>query len=519
MPLQTTRAELDLAWRRYKRDLEKRCFVDHPHMVQWIESDLNGWLDELAAEIATGYTPRPSRFTASPKANHLIRPGTILDPEDAVVYNFAVGRALPHVIEQLKWSQERVDIAYPLAATSDAVEWTKIGFLVWQNWRAKSLAKLEDKSVEYVVTSDITGFYENIDLQRLASDLRGVGADDAIVDLLQKCLRNWALPRNEGIPQGYSASDILAKLYLDHVDRNLKSAGFAHVRYVDDMRVFCSTKLDGRRVIRRLSSFLYPRGLNLQSAKTEILDRTQARRKIDGVNEIIDSLNKKLAAEIVEGGGEYVTAAEVLEALSKYKGPTPEVLERAWAEHFGYSTGPKFDATLFHYLLARLAKVNSRVAVLYCLDILQGRPEETDHVLQYLGTIGVTEIERAVIVEYTASPDAIYDYQLYRIVRWFFELKLNDSELLALCRGWASDQNREPWLRSYAFAYVGQFGTSADLGQLEEAYPEATSDLERADRVAAVSRLEKGRRNAFYARVGGHGKLVQRAVNVAKKHE
>jgi hypothetical protein len=321
MTITATKKELLLAWKRFRRDMKDRHLTVHPDLAAWIESDLDHWLDDLVAELAAGYTPRPSRFTAVPKAGNLIRPGTILEVEDAVVYNFLVGRLIPAAIDHFRSWQEQPDTAYPLTANPDSVDWTDTGFLVWRKWRQRSLTALGTSGVEYVVVTDITGFYENIDLQRLGSDVRALGAENELVDLLQRCLRNWALPRNEGIPQGYSASDILAKLYLDGVDRNLRNDAFQHVRYVDDIRIFCRTKLEARKAIRRLTAHLYPRGLNLQSSKTQILDTRAARRKFDGVDEIIEDLNKKLAQELIESGGGYVTPNEVLKALSERPGP------------------------------------------------------------------------------------------------------------------------------------------------------------------------------------------------------
>lgn len=516
MPIAATRDELLLAWRRVRRDTKERHFTVHPDLVGWIESDLVHWLESLMDELATGYTPRPSRFIAVPKAGNLIRPGTILEVEDAVVYNFLVGRLLPSVIEHLRSWQEQPDTAYPLASNSNSVDWTGTGFLVWRKWRERSLAALGAKGVEYVVVTDITGFYENIDLQRLGSDIRALGVDTEVVDLVQRCLRNWALPRNEGIPQGHSASDILAKLYLDGVDRNLRTDTFQHLRYVDDIRIFCRTKLEARKAIRRLTAHLYPRGLNLQGGKTHILDKRAARRKFDGVDEIIADLNKKLAQELIESGSEYVTPDEVLRALGQNAGPAPEVLERAFFDYFAPGGLASFDATLFHYLLVRLGKVNSRVAVPYVLDLLETRPEETGNILGYLTSVGLGQLEQSRVLHFVSSEEAIFDYQIYQVVRWFCEQRVSNTELVQLCRGWVADQNRDQALRSYAFAYLREFGTPADWAQIEESYGEAVTDIDRADRIAAVERLERGRRNGFYARVEGHGRLAARAVAVSK---
>ena len=516
MTITTRKEELLLAWRRYGRDTKDRHFTVHPDLVAWIESDLDHWLDGLVAELAAGYLPRPSRFAAVPKAGNLIRPATILELDDAVVYNFLVGRLLPAVINHFRSWQEPPDTAYPLGANPNGIDWTDAGFLVWRKWRQRSLTALSAAGIEYVVVTDITGFYENIDLQRLGSDIRALGVDNEVVDLLQRCLRNWALPRNEGLPQGYSASDILAKLYLDGVDRNLRNDAFQHIRYVDDIRIFCRTKLEARKAIRRLTALLYPRGLNLQSGKTHILDKREARRTFDGVDEIIGDLNKKLAQELIESGGDYVTPDEVLKALSEHAGPAPEVLERAFFDHFAPGGSAHFNATLFHYLLVRLGKVNSRVAVPYALDLVETRPEETGNILGYLAAVGVEPQEQSHLLAYAGSEEAIYDYQIYQLVRWFYEQRASNDQLLQLCRSWVVDQNRDQSLRSYAFAYLREFGTAADWAQIEESYGEAVTDIERADRVAAVERLERGRRNGFYARVEGHGRLVARAVTVSK---
>jgi hypothetical protein len=192
------------------------------------------------------------------------------------------------------------------------------------------------------------------------------------------------------------------------------------------------------------------------------------------------------------------------------------VLERAFFDHFAPGGSAHFDATLFHYLLVRLGKVNSRVAIPYALDFLETRPEETGNILEYLAAVGLEPQEQSRVLAFVGSDEAIYDYQIYQVVRWFYEERVSNDRLQQLCRSWVGDQNRDQALRSYAFAYLREFGTAADWAQIEESYGEAVTDIERADRVAAVERLERGRRNGFYARVERHGRLVTRAVAVSK---
>jgi hypothetical protein len=99
------------------------------------------------------------------------RPGATLDVEDELIYNAALGSFHSQIWKTIGWSQGDSDVAYQFQKSSARAAWIKSGFLVWSQWRAKSLAKLK-KGIRFVVFSDISAFYENIDLNRLSSDLR-----------------------------------------------------------------------------------------------------------------------------------------------------------------------------------------------------------------------------------------------------------------------------------------------------------------------------------------------------------
>jgi hypothetical protein len=95
--------------------------------------------------------------------------------------------------------------------------------------------------------ADISSFYENIDISLLVSDLRDTGAPPAAIDQLSVCLNRWSQVPGRGIPQGQSSSDILGKLYLNNIDQVLKSMGYSHLRYVDDIRVFCGSEVEAKK--------------------------------------------------------------------------------------------------------------------------------------------------------------------------------------------------------------------------------------------------------------------------------
>ncbi|MGA3208036.1 MAG: RNA-directed DNA polymerase [Syntrophales bacterium] len=513
-----TKTDLELAWHRLKLDRPDRCFYTPPFILSWISPNIPSWLNSISKTISQGYMPHDSFKCYVPKGGWLVRPGSVLTLEDEIVYNAILGKEFSKIHSKLKWSQGDPDIAYQLQGGSRNKKWIRSGFLVWREWRQRSIRKLKS-DISQVVFTDISGFYDNIDLNILRSDLNSIGFDPLLLELLMNCLNRWSNPKGRGIPQGYSGSDILAKVYLNQINNALRNAGYKHLHYVDDFRIFCKSILEAKKSISYLTELLRNRGLNLQAAKTKILPKERAIQKIDGIAPVIDEIQNELRKELTEIGGysSYATL-EYLNSIieSNPEAPAPEILERAFEDRFLISDEDVFDTTLFHYLLTRLEKINSRIAVAYCLDLLRRRPEETEVILRYFSGIKIKRDEILAIIKYCESSDAIYDYQLFQIVKWFYERQNFPKRLIKLCRKWYFDRNKAIWLRSYCLAVIGVGGISADLEIIENSYGSATNELEKAEIITALTRMEIGRRNSFYGRVKGDGELVSWAIQCVR---
>lgn len=491
--------------------------VTHPFLFAWIESDRNTWIGPIAQLIAKGYTPSVGMECSVPKCGGLVRPARILNLSDEVVYNALVGSMLTAIIPHIGWSQGGPDVAYQLQATSNIPRWVKPWFQVWQGYIQNSL-QLLDEHTEIMVVSDLSAFYENIDHHRLASDLRSIGAGGESLDLLMRCLGRWADPRGKGIPQGYSASDILAKVYVSPIDQALRDQGFRHLRYVDDIRIFCRDGIEAKQALMCFESLVRRRGLNVQGAKTKMLSRDEARREIDGVNPIIREIEEELRLEI--GGNHpidapYGTLKEISDFIRE-SGTVPHVsvLERAFRRFF-LEEAP-FEKTLFRYLLRRLGAARSPIAVDYCLGRFADKPEETSDLLSYLGNISMGQEVVGPVLDYLESDEAVYDYQTFEVLRWLYKNRTCSDRIAGLCRRVSWDRNRMLWLRSYAIAILSEYGTNADHERAEVEYANAESHLEKADCIHCLRRMEKNRRNAFYGRAIDDGDLVRRAVILAK---
>lgn len=244
-----------MAWRRVKWDLRNRAFVRYAFEEEVLDEAADEWFDKLRAEDdGAPYSGHACEVCEVPKTGFQIRPGARLGLDDHLVYSALVQEMYPHVREYFtSWPRPK-DYAYMLQGRDD-VPWFQPTYVCWTRFRNASQEKLAE-GCQVVLTADIAGYYENIDLSRLRYNLRNLGVSDDLLGSLFACLNKWAEPRGRGIPQGISASDLLAKLYLDPLDRRLERERFNHIRYVDDIRVFCGSHLEAKRALAKLSAEL-----------------------------------------------------------------------------------------------------------------------------------------------------------------------------------------------------------------------------------------------------------------------
>ena len=282
--------DLRVAWRRVKRDhRSRRTFVTHPFEIALIDQDLESWISELESKIENeSYRPGPCEYINIPKPQGSVRPGAILSLEDHVIFEANLQSAREALASAFTINGRQPDYAYRLRDKRDHAEWFQPHFDLWQSFDADSVARIDTGSKSHVVVADIAGYYENINLSQLGSDLRSQKVDEKCIASIMTSLRRWASVVDRGVPQGISAADLLGKLYLCRVDETLVGHGFDFVRWVDDYRIFCSTEREARQALILLIETLRARGLTIQTAKTCIIDAERARFQFNEVHELIE---------------------------------------------------------------------------------------------------------------------------------------------------------------------------------------------------------------------------------------
>ena len=102
---------IDLAWRKYKNDLKDMSFADNPFETEIIDDNFADWEKNLKEKIKN-YNPSRSEIINIPKKNFHLRPGSILTPEDATIFQALILYEIQKIRESLLWSASQYRFAY-----------------------------------------------------------------------------------------------------------------------------------------------------------------------------------------------------------------------------------------------------------------------------------------------------------------------------------------------------------------------------------------------------------------------
>lgn len=128
----------------------------------------------------------------------------------------------------------------------------------------------------WVVDADITGFFDNIDHEKLLEQVNRRIADGRILGLIRAFLEAGVMEEMKvryattGTPQGGIISPLLANIFLHAMDEELESKGISWVRYADDFLLMCETREGAEAALELVRGILGRLGLALSPEKTRI---------------------------------------------------------------------------------------------------------------------------------------------------------------------------------------------------------------------------------------------------------
>ena len=291
-------SNLQIAWERCKRDRNSDT-KDYAGLALF-EISLQHNLHSLSKILLAGnFKPtRPAKFY-EPKPSGTQRTKTILCIQDAIVYQCIIDFIASESYEDFQQYESFVFgsvLHSEVAKGAKLLNETNPEFYFFELWMSKwnSFAdsinsEIDDRDVAFKLETDITGFFDCIPHSLLLQLIhKKYKIDKGVLDLLNECLNVWSGTSDSttpgvGIPQGPQCSFFLANLYLSQIDEVIVNKGLSYYRYMDDIRIFSSNKLELIEILVELDKHLKSSGLSINSKKTliEELGNSRENEKID----------------------------------------------------------------------------------------------------------------------------------------------------------------------------------------------------------------------------------------------
>ncbi|MET8864039.1 RNA-directed DNA polymerase [Nonomuraea sp. NPDC004580] len=310
--------------------------------------------------------------------------------------------------------------------------------------------------------TDITAYYEHIDIDILFTDLMGLAIPSWSQDTLENFLRAFnGLSHAWGIPQGSDASGLLANLYLMPLDLEIARLGHRHFRYSDDIYIFGDDWITLREVLLKANRLLRYRHLNLSGPKTKIMAGREIQAHFEDKEKDAISYGIDIAAPWAPDA-----LRSFFDRISKEDPPNPRDLRFAFTQLLRIE-----DARAVDWLLANMGEIPhvAREALLYLSHFHMRRPELGDAVVDLL----------------TNSKLTIYPYAEQHLLIYMIRNRVQGKRAIDAAWRLLLDKNKESFVREFAARYLGLNSSSGEAAGLRQEFQsEAHPRVRRAMLIA-----------------------------------
>lgn len=254
-------------------DIFKPPLLNEPLEVKLLRESVRFRNDLRRAALQILHNPNTGGFQPLtrlkiPKTRHAYRQASLVDVVDLVRYTAIVARVAP-VIEEHRIPDD-LNVVFSSRFRPEAPFFGEGNG--YDRFRAES-HRLSNEGVYSVkVITDISNFYDRLNLHRLEASLLDIGCAAADVTAIDHTLKLWAGQNSYGVPVGCDASRLLAEAMLINVDNRLLAKNIVFVRYVDDYRLFATSYAEAHSHLNVLINALEDEGLFINSEKTRVLD-------------------------------------------------------------------------------------------------------------------------------------------------------------------------------------------------------------------------------------------------------
>jgi hypothetical protein len=351
---------------------------------------------------------------------HLIIP----QPTDALVLQVITETLSGEIIkkqpsENAFYSQDKHNVGKPHEIDEYGMNWRDL----WKKMQKKIYGFSEEK--ELIVVTDLSNFYDSIDINELRKRITGYVDDkEVLLDLLFKIIEkiSWLpdyLPYSgRGLPTtNLEGVRLLAHSFLFELDAVLKQKSKnSFTRWMDDIVIGIDSREEAIETLSSASDILKSRGLALNLSKTSIYNSKEAEFNFQiEENQYLDSI-------VFSGLNEESKGKLVKELKEKFK------------QHLKTNyTAKYFDKITKRYITA-FGRLNSTVILSEVDKLYKDTPSIRQNIITYLLQLGYKKNTSDTVLKIVTGLSIYDDISLFEICKlvtsWDVKLNTKGAEFL-----------------------------------------------------------------------------------------
>jgi hypothetical protein len=460
--------------------------IPDPLRFSYVSLDKKEILGEIYKNIQNEkYKPKPLLTIDVPKGNFTIRPMARPEIQDWIIFQALVDYLIPKIINRI--SRRTFSILNFKNPKRRIDPWKKFDERNRQYYNS---------GYYYVVSTDISGYFEHIDLSELRKKLinyinsNDKEAKEVIDFLFYNLLLPWSTGRvgGFGLPQGPTASTFLGDVYLDNIDREMEVEK-GYFRYMDDIRIWCKSEIEAKKALIKFIKSLRKYKLNINAKKTKILKHKEIEKELfDPKKYILDSIQNAFESKNV----------------SKIQAIIPILTQDLFKGAF--SDKNSFDKRHIKFCVFRLSVLkmsgfdfDEKTVIDLMLENFINKPQHADDFCSFLALYPRNKKIVDFLLDFLFSKNNIYEWQELHLLRALLEMQvtINKDILKKLYRRF-QDKNRHWANRALYCLLIGKYGDNNDRELLTDEFDFAEFDELRKNIILSVQELGIASRNDFY---------------------